>query len=707
MRTSCFALILALLSFFSISAASFDASDYLYSNESASSIKSQDFLLNGTAYSIVNISGSPAFLLKAGELVEARPEIDSVIHDHYLEVHYPSKSDLDSIRSLLEAYNDSRNDGNKFKGKEEYACREVIFVDGRVKSGNTPAVCKPDMDNCDLSAKFLYSYLAAVSGVPPVGSYTDLVPPIRDFGFASYNTEYTLNNISKKLDSGGNLYDSLKYTRDSIPNLKTYASTMEATKFGWLWKEQTQAWTIDSQHWALCPPIDLDQGILTQLESSLDALLLKMAPFAQYNATSSKLYSNTQARLKYHGEEINYSYYAAIYGPLSDEASEVISFAQYTDERVSNLTLKSDLTKLRTLHDKINKSLSDKNFSTIETDIGQYKLLVPKVNDTATQLFAVYNDTVSAKNNANSLVLILDTKDVDPLTAEKIAVLKNRTADLDAAFKSGLNEEKSVSFKENYSLIVDEASAIMSSIRDNPGSMVYLSFRSFSRKVNSGLATLLESASIMGASEIPENKAMAFGGFSLVTFLSLGAIISFVFLALLFTKRIFQAQLRYVLVAVFLVALLSLTAFSAFMYVYLDRTSTSADIEEFLIDLNGQEDVAILLDLRGAPFGAKDSMKECAGTVGSSMFAKNKSTVLYTLDTSGCTIKTYSNASHSTQTSAVDSCLSDMESAPSLISFNYSTALEKPNFSIIYTSRAQIAADSSYYSSCPFEGIFG
>jgi hypothetical protein len=707
MRTSHFVFALVLLSLFSTTYASFDAIDYLYSNESASSIQSNDFSLEGKLYTIVTISGSKAFLLKEGELIENKTMIEDVIYKHYSNLYYPSESELNNINSLLQAYNDSKNDGSKIaRNREDNECRYALFTDGHVKIGKDEVRCI-DEESCQQNAMILFSYGSVGFGW---GSPTVILEPLKNYSFASYGSEDLMKTLFERMNSTDKTqaYDNLKYVHDSIPKLRSYEKDIETSVFRYPNLDDPEdVAACTGTCYGLCPPLIFNETVLDQLETDTQKLMTKMTPFAEYKGVSSSIFSNTNSRLTFVREEANLTYYSGIYNPLAKDAAQVISFAKYTDARVTNSTLKSDLSKLEALHNSINTSLIAKNFDTIESDIDQYKLLIPKVNETATAVFTVYNDTVSAKNNADSLILILETKDVDPITAERIAKLKNRTTDLDAAFKTGLTQEKSVEFKENYSLIVNEGSAILSGIRDNPGSMIFLSFRSFARRVNSGLATFVESASLMSASEIPDNKAMTFGGFSLITFLSLGAMISFIFLTLLVTKRIFQTQLRYVLVSIFLVAILSLTAFSAFLYVYLERTSTSADIEEFLIDLNGQEDAALLLDLRGAPFGSKDSMKYCASKVADSIFAKNKSMVLYTIDTSGCSALTYNDVHNTIDTKTVDSCLSELENISSSIIFNYSSTLEKPSFSIIYTSEAHISADSSYYDSCPLEGIFG
>lgn len=685
---------------------SFDPSDYLYSSETASSVSYENFTLNGKDYSIVKISGSEAFLIEEGKLIQDKSQIEKAIYDHYLSKYYPSSSELKNIEDLLDAYNASRNDGNKFPKKEEYVCRDVLFADGRVKTGNKPVICKPDLDNCNYSAMFLYSYLSAATGMPPVGSWTDLRPDIKKFSFASYYTDYILENATSKLEDAkeDDMYDALKYIKDYIPELKSNLTDIEGTKYGW--KKSGSSWTIDSSHWAICPPLDLNDSALTKLESDTGTLLTKMAPFNKYKSVASSLHTSTGARLKFHTEETNATYFSSIFNPLSAQAAPVISLSDLTLARISNSSLKSDASSLKSLHSKINSSIKSKDFSTIESDLAKYKTLIPKVNKSCHEAYKIYNQSVAAKNSADSLVFILETKELDPLTRNEFENLKNKTSDLDSAFIDGLDPQKYIAFVSNYTDISNQANSILRKSRESPGSMMFLNFRSFARKVNNGLAAFIESSDVMTAKEVPEKKALTFGGFSFLTFITLGAICLLMFLALLVMRHLMKPSARFILVVVFLIAILSLTAFSAFLFVYLDRTSTDVDIEEFLIDLSNKENVSVLVDLSNAPYGARSPMKSCGSSLGTSFYESNKTVNLYVLDSSGCSIQTFSQDGNKTTTSTTAACLQSVGNESSVITVNHSSSLMKPKFSIIYTSRAHIAADSSYYNSCPLRAIF-
>ena len=185
-----------------------------------------------------------------------------------------------------------------------------------------------------------------------------------------------------------------------------------------------------------------------------------------------------------------------------------------------------------------------------------------------------------------------------------------------------------------------------------------------------------------------------------------GAMCMLAFLAILVLKQPGHSSARYVLTAVFLISLLSVTAFAAFLFVYLDRTSGSADVGEFLVDLHNRNTTSIMLDLRSAPDSEKAPLESCGGSIASALTGMNKTSLVYTVDSMSCTRNTLSRSGNFTVSLTNGECLSELGNASSAIVLNYSAAFEKPSFSVVYANRAYIAADSSYYKSCPFAGLF-
>ena len=161
--------------------------DYYYTSESDVTVTTEDFTLDGTAYSLVSFDGDPTFLLRGGEIVSESSTISQVIHDYYAQNYYPSEEDLNELKALVERYNESRNDGYDWKDKEETACRGVLFTDKRIEvyiEGKMEKLWCHDEASCDINAKLLYQAYHEVVPVNETGEtfFGDIVGPVCESG---------------------------------------------------------------------------------------------------------------------------------------------------------------------------------------------------------------------------------------------------------------------------------------------------------------------------------------------------------------------------------------------------------------------------------------------------------------------------------------------------------------------------------------------
>ena len=156
-----------------------------------------------------------------------------------------------------------------------------------------------------------------------------------------------------------------------------------------------------------------------------------------------------------------------------------------------------------------------------------------------------------------------------------------------------------------------------------------------------------------------------------------------------------------------MISILSLAAFSAFLYVYLDKTSSQADFEEFISEMNARNGTAIFVDTTSAPLTGKDAMKSCAALIAKQIADDNKSATVYAIESIGCTRQMFSDPDNSLKQISRSDCADALVGAKVSIVMNYSDNVEKPNFSIIYKNRADIAGDYSFYNFCQLKEIFG
>jgi len=694
-----------LLMLAAISVAAFDVSGYLYSSETEESVSYEDFTLNGVDYSIVTISGEKTFLLQNDEIVLEEDDIKEVLDAYYLQTYYPSDEEIDELLDLFNSYNDSRNDGQRFPGKEEYACRSVLFIDGRVKNpSQEPVYCRgeDDEENCEYASMLMFQFLAAITEVPPVGSYDALYDPITEFGFASYGTEDIINSISEKLDAAEEdptkMLDAVEYIEDSIPELDEYKDTMENNLFGW-----TETKSCDGQHWCMCPDIDLNDTALEELEDHAGRLATKLIPFGSYEDSSSGVYSNSLERVEHAHQEDLAAEYLDIYEPLNATATGVISTAEEAVLHVSNATLTQRLDELKALHSSIPADLESRNLGNLSDKLDQYSNLVDEVGTLANYIMSKYDGALSAKNKEESLITLLESKDLDPVSVENLELLKNKSQDLDAEFRSGMSVEELELLEEEYLSIADEAECLFSTEKEMPATTVILLFRGFAKQMNSGIATFAEETEIVEPESIPENSLLTLGLFSAIVFLSLASIALLIFLYIIATTNFTVPKTTHIFTSAFISVLIIFLGFGALMYLFLEKTSTDATLPEFLTEFETKDSAVILVDLRNASYSDANAMSSCASALATSFEKQNKTWTLYQLTANTCT---QTATSGSDTTLSHDDCWLNADAAESSFVLGYTSVTEAPRFSMIYQNRAEINANYDYYESCPLVSLF-
>ena len=695
----CMAFLLLLISL----SLAFDATQYFYPTEEDVNVYYTNFSLNGYDYAIVTFNGQDTFLLKDDVPVSNEQEIKDTISQYYLEQFYPTDEELDTVRGLIDSYNESRNNGQKFKGKEEYVCREVLFIDGRVKYGKDPIYCRNEGDEefCEYSAMLMYQFLSSVAEVPPVGSPQDLLEPIETFGFASYGTDDILNEIVGKLDAAETdstkMYDALDTAGGSIEDLEGYMDDMEDSLFTW-----TDQRACDSQHWCLCPDIDLDENALEDLQDEVEVLLEKMGPYGNYETVASNIYTNSISRIDYSETESSATEYLNAFKALNQSGADALALGEEATTHVSNATLEQKYDDLRYLQASIPDNIEARDFTTMEEDLASYEGLLGEVSDGASVLIDQYNKTKEAKNAANSLVIILETKDLDPMSMESLELLRNSSGDLDARFRDGLTLAQLADLEVEYNELVDRGQDLLKTESDMPSTRVLLLFRGFARNVNEGIANVAEDSEVIAPKEISDNKLLTLGFFSTLLFLSLGSLVVLTFLYIIATTKFVIPQTGKILASAFISIFVLLLGFSIFTYLFLNKTSSEATLTEFLTEFDTKSSAAIVVDLQDASYADAQAMTECAGSLSDTFEQQNKSWVIYRHSTSSCTMV---DAQGKETSLSVAECEEKIDTEESSFELAYSPSNEPPKFSIIYENKAEINANLDYYESCPLASL--
>ncbi len=681
--------------------AAFNVSDYLYPQEQNSSIAYTNFSSGNSSYAIVKVNGSYAFLLQNGDPVTNQTQMDSILYTYFVQQYSPSQSDIQNLLSTIQTFNLSRNDGYDFKNKEEYTCRDdVLLSTGKITVNGQPVVCR-DNASCTQNALLLFSVYGEGLNL---GSADALVGPLMDFTPVSLRMDDLLNNYTVMLNNLNqtNMGPTLDYISNTSAELKPDAIKIEHTIFRTpRLNDSADRQACNLVCYAICPSLQLDENAAQSIHDQAVALDQKIGPLSNYQGVSDQIYNSTQMRMEHLKTENRAVYYPDQFAPIAATGGAAIALGDDALSHVQNNTLSGKLDQLKSLNTTIPQDISERNFTTMDGDISTYQNLTALVSNSSTAMLAVYNDTKNAKNIENSLILVLQTKDLDPVSAKSLELLVNDSSDIDAQFRDGLTVAQLQSISANYSNLTSRAQLLLQSESDTPATRVLLLFRGFARRINTGIAEVAEKSSV-SPSTIPQTP-LVLGAFSALFFLSFGSIVLLIFLHIFSASRFRIPKTGHILGAAMLSIIMILLLFSVFMYLFLGKTSTDATLPEFLSEFNSKKTAAIVVDLRNASSSSTAAMEACAGSLASSFGAKNKTYSIYTLTPTSCTSTSQqgTNASYNAR-----DCQSSINAADSSFVLGYAPSNQAPRFSVIYQNKAQINANLDYYQSCPLVALF-
>jgi len=683
----------------SLAYSSFSAMDYLLPGEKRSSVTYENFTFEGSDFELIRINGTASFLVKDGDVLNESEDISYVIYSYYKQSSYPSDEEMEELYQLMHEYNQSRNNGEFRKGEEEYLCRDILFISGKVDIAGEPVVCVDD-ESCQKAAALVYSAYRKGVGFSGMDEVFEMV---QAFSYASDGLDESTDEALDKLDelNEDNIHSHLYDVSELIDDIEQHEATIEASRF-------RVPNTKDEDYYrayGLCPPLEFNETILAELEGKIDNILSEVQPFSDYENVSASIYNQTHYRVTQRYLETEAEYYAEFFEPIHEEGEEVINESEEILSAITNTSLRMKVDELEDLDEKINNSIETLDLDTIEEDLDRYEFLVDNITDSLPSVEAIYDESMGAKYDARAYVFILESKNLDENSATRIVEIKEDLDTLDARFSGKkLSDEQFANLTVAYKELASEARSILKEQKEGFPGIAMTKFRSFARRVNNGFADFVEFTEVMEPSEVPENKMTSFGGFSLAAFLSLSAIVVLVFLIILSNMAVIKPTTVIIPAIGLIVAIIAILAFSVFLYMNLDNTANNADIEEFVIDMSNQERAVVVLDLDSIPASAEGSMKTCAGLLAESMKENdpNMTVQQYYFHEGACIVYTEEGPEESR---SEEYCYEKMNEGSAFL-LNYSSVDTEPHYNAIYERKAYLSGDEEYYSECMIANIF-
>ncbi|MBN2478463.1 hypothetical protein JXB01_04200 [Candidatus Micrarchaeota archaeon] len=673
--------VLLLLVLLSALCYSFNVDKYLYPDENLTDVTETKFTVNDADYTLIEINSEKTFLLKGGELVLDVDEIESAMHDQYKLQYYPSDKDIEEVRNLLFDFNESRHDeGMTFRGtKEENACWYCLFLN--IFPCYDEETCKK------AAAVFCMTYAEGQA----CSSYEQFYEPIKDFSYAHNDLEEIMSTSFYKLDNMDeeNTYETLIYIQESIPTIKTSVTLIEGSIF-----RIPESITECPTCYGVCPRMDLDkEQSIPALETKLSTLLTKMGPFAEYVSISGSIMNNTETRLDYLQKTTERDLYLIKFGPLEKRGMTAMYEANQSLSNIYNSSLASTLNSFTNLHNDINQSLTDLNFTDMDYKLAQYNLILTKLENQTSSTNELYGEIETIQDQAELIVFMLDARDLEGDLADEYEELKQKKVELDYNLSS-TNKAASVSdIKDSYQELLSSFTALKEKQDEN---LVLDKLRSFGRKVNSNLDELIESAYPLTESEKQEYANQFPLYISIINLLAISSLGIILYLISISNLRLRTKQMVLLRTLALFLFLCVGIVFSVGFYFYLDKTTNSADFQEFAIALSDDNSTAIILDESG-PASSYDYMKGCAAELKSVLEEYNKTVDIVEVN-SLCSVNgvAYQGMSKTECINSVDS--------PSFM-FKYSSDDKNPDVSAIFLTQMTLYGDEVYYSKCNIASV--
>lgn len=647
----------------------FDIGQYLYANETNASIGKDFFTLNHTVYYIVNISGKPTFLVETEDLVLDRAGIESVLKTYYASKYALNQNDTAALRTYFLAYNASRNDGGRFKGQEEFACRKAIFL---------PMYPCIDDASCMKTAKLVCAgYAQAIGCNDP----NILFQPVKDFAYSSDATDALMADIFDKLNTitTDNTADYISQMKKDIPLLTTYKDKIEKSVF-----RMPAVGQSCKDCYAICPDMDFDDTSLTRAGSMLDNLSAKIAPLTQYKQTADAIYNSTQTRLQENVNANQRLYYLSLYTPLKAEAAQMKNRTSQALSLVDNATVRGKLNELTTMETEITALIDANNFSQVNASLTDYSRAISSLNSSSESLVAIYGNVSASYRQTTVYMFLAEGKTLSPDDATKLNIARQRKILLDQQFKAGLTATQYSDIQLQYEALTVDAKALASKISTEQA--LYM-FTGMSNKFVDAIDSLFSQARPLTYSERAQLSGYLPPGVSALLFLSFASLVLFLFLIYyaVSPKPINKAVL--VLLAMFLVFLVALVSLGIFLS--LDKSLKRLEYSDFMDLVKYTKNAVVVVHESGAEDAATlSSMKACANSVSNALLQGRISSSVYEFGPSGCTVNGTSRPN----------CL-DANAKP-IIMLN-SSLTGSSSYAGLLEKQALISGDRIYYDVCP------
>jgi hypothetical protein len=306
----------------------------------------------------------------------------------------------------------------------------------------------------------------------------------------------------------------------------------------------------------------------------------------------------------------------------------------------------------------------------------------------------IYNSTVDAKEEADAVFFILDTKSLSEDMQAEFNQLEAEKRTQDRGFVDGLSPEKYAQITESYKQLNSKAIAMLNSLEQSE--QVVDTFKGAGTKMNEGIIDLASTMAPLEREEKEEISQYAPLLVSSLAFFSVSSLAIFVFLFAFATFSNLFRNKFILFVGILLIGCSVLFAgvISGSVYYVLESSSTDASFTDFQGHVLSSPHVSILVETEGVHTSASNKMMECADELAGSFVGKE--VIVYQKTNSECIV------GESGITLA--ECYNSIEEP--IVVLQYSTVDESPQFTTGFVYKGTFAGDEEYFRDCQVAQAF-
>lgn len=662
-------------------AATLNASDYLYANESASALTSSNYVVGGETYVLHLLAGSPILVEKNGNVVSDLDDIKEVIKYRCFATGYPSDSELDSVKSDILAFNESRNAQTSTFGGAETVCK--------FRLGQDKHPCY-DEDTCRDACFSQYFCLLVYQAGPQV-----VLPLLLDFGKATNSFDNNVSFAVSTIEEMKSINSASQLTFDVVEKLNAISSAVNNMK-SWAEKLQNSRLFEDNPDSInTCPPLGANSTKLSSAVIKLTSLSSKAGCFAEIDSVAQRVQNESLKRTDFYLNtkrkatlQNRYNNLSEQFNVLQDKALNLSSV--YDDENLTSIPK-----EISDIGVKFYQDIAAKEYDQAGLDLSLYD---EKLNELREYLDSVSVYTKALEGTRSSLAALIRKADVlieptDVLYGELTRIKSDVKKLDDELSEKRITYEQSTSYTEKYSSLKESTISLLNKKSQYEATRAQNAFAGIAREISLPVMEMISGP--FGITEADKKTWMANIPLIILTIIDI-VILAIAFLVFFFLvwrkKAVFlRPQILKTWAIIFAVLIFLLAGVTWAINSLIAKEAVQSSYFAFSSNVKKSTNVVIFADYSSLEIPT--ALKECSQKIASAFSRIGVNATEIDVVDGVCNNATFSD------------CLKEIGDTPR-IRLSYASQ-NSTAFFTFYRTEAEMKGDVSYFNECILATLIG